>query len=50
MGKEKKEDEFHGQSVFQAAYSVSHLLVIAYALNAVVYSIGLIIFILVRCD
>ena len=45
MGKEKieKPEEFHGQHVFTAAAGVIKLLMIAYLLNAAVYSIGALI-------
>ena len=47
MGKDKEEkpEEFHGQAAFQAATAVIKLLMIAYALNAAVYSFGVLLFI-----
>ena len=45
--KESKPEEFHGQAIFEAAAGVIKLLVIAYGLNAVVYSLGALLFLVV---
>uniref|UniRef100_A0A7S4NPS6 Uncharacterized protein n=1 Tax=Paramoeba aestuarina TaxID=180227 RepID=A0A7S4NPS6_9EUKA len=42
--KEEKVEDFHGQAAFEAATAVIRLLVIAYAFNAVVYGLGIFLF------